>query len=94
MIVKKTYFDTLADVVKSIVTLTPAQEAKPIRYVRLEENKFVLTKEIDMHTQVVTAHKLSQYLNPKYSVRLDDSVECWFDWLLDGNINELEAIVL
>lgn len=94
LLVKKVYFNTLHDVVKSIVTLTPAQEAKSVRYVRLEEATFLLSKEVDMHTQVVTAHKLSQYLNPKYSVRLDESVECWLDWLIEPRVKELERTLL
>ena len=83
MIVRKVYFSTLLDVLNNIVILNPAQEGKNIRYVQLEENAFTLSIEVEMHTQVVTAHKLSQYLNPKYSVRLDESVECWFDWLTE-----------
>lgn len=94
MIVKKVYFNTLADIIKNIVILTPVEDVKKVRYVRLEENTFVLSREVAEHTQVVTAHKLSQYLNPKYSVRLDDSVECWLDWFIEPKVKELERTLL
>lgn len=88
--VKKVYFNTLSNVINSLVLVTPPDAEKNVRYIRLEENPFVLSTEVDQHTQVVTAHKLSQYLNPKYSVRLDESVECWLDWFIESGEERLE----
>lgn len=93
MVVRKVYFNTLLDIVKNIVILHPAQDARNTRYIRLEETTFNLSKEVEEHSQVVTAHKLSQYLNTKYSVQLDESVECWFDWFIEDRVNELEGML-
>lgn len=94
LFIKRVYFSTLIDVVNSINLLTPVSEENVKRYVRLEEATFSLSKEVELHAQVVTAHKLSQYLNPKYSVKLEDAVECWLDWLIEPKLNEIERTLV
>lgn len=89
VLIRKIYFNMLYEVINSITILHPIKTDKPVRYVRLEENMFILTEEIQKPAQVVTAHRLSQYINNKYSVRLDNSVECWLDWLIFDRLEEI-----
>lgn len=70
-------------------------EPKPedrIQYVRLEEQKFNLTKEIEYSGNVVTAHKLSQYRKVFTTVRLVDKSSTWLSALLQQDIKTKESL--
>ena len=76
---------SLVDVAKSINVLSYPPEEKPRKYLRLEDSAYVLTEEVKTMCQVVTAHNLQQYRNEFHSIKLEDDVTCWLDYLLEEN---------
>lgn len=84
---------TLIDTLDSVNILDKVEESKVNGYIHLVEEPFVLSANIERHTKIVTAHKLSQYVNKIHSVKLEDDIETWLDLLIDSDIKERERIL-
>lgn len=74
------------ELLKSVNVLTPhveEEEENITQPIRLKEKKFVLTDNIKRHSKAVTAHDLSQYRNVFNTIKLQDAIETWLDFLLE-----------
>lgn len=85
---------TLLDTLESINILDKVEQPKTNNYVHLEEEPFVLSENIERYSKVVTAHKLSQYVNKITTVKLDDDITTWLDWLIEPDIKQRERILI
>lgn len=91
----KTSLDTILSLGKNICILDLVERSvKDVAYVRLKPQPFELSEEIEYHTRVVTAHKLSQYVNKIHSVQLEEDVETWLDILIADDIANKERIMV
>lgn len=84
---------TILSLGQNILALTLVENEKPEAYIRLENQPFVLSDDIEYHTKVVTAHKLSQYVNRIHKIRLEDDIETWLDILIQDDIEDRERII-
>lgn len=85
---------TILSIGKNICALDPVQsEAEKVAYVKLQEQPFELSEEIEYYTQIVTAHKLSQYVNRIHTIRLEEDIETWLDVLIASDIADRERIM-
>lgn len=84
---------TLLDTIDSINILEKVEEPKVNNYIHLVDEPFILSENIERFSKVVTAHKLSQYVNKIHSVKLDDDITTWLDLLVDSDIKERERIL-
>lgn len=87
--------DTILKAAKSLEVLTELDvPEKDIDYVHLQPQSFVLSDKIEYYTNVVTAHKLSQYKNRLYSIKLKESIDVWLDILIQEDIERRSALEL
>lgn len=84
---------TLLDTLDSINILDKVEEPKVNNYIHLVDEPFVLSENIERFAKVVTAHKLSQYVNRIISVKLEDDITTWLDLLIESDIKERERIL-
>ena len=74
---------SLIESLKAINTISLVEEPDPVSYVRVEESPYVLTEETRRVCGVVSAHKLEEYRNAFYSIKLKDSTASWLLDLLE-----------
>lgn len=76
--------------IEAVNILTVPEEPKKQSYLRLEDNPFVLTDDVAVTCQVVTAHNINQYKNKYYSIKLEENVHSWLQDLLAIDEKEKE----
>lgn len=85
---------TLINTLDSINILDKVEQPKTNHYVHLEEEPFILSENIERYSKVVTAHKLSQYVNKITTVKLEDDIVTWFDLLIENDVKQIERILI
>lgn len=77
--------------VSSLELVEPPE--KRVAFVRLEKQPFELSEDIEYYTNVVTAHKLTQYRNKIHNIKLEEDVKTWLDVLVVNDKKERERIM-
>lgn len=67
---------------------------EPVAYVKLKEQPFIVSEEVEYFTNVVTAHKLSQYKNKIHTITLEENIETWLDALIEDDISKERTIMI
>lgn len=73
---------SLADIAASISVLKETKPPVPVSCIRLEVKPYILSEDIKRSMPAITAHKLQQYTNKIYTIKLQENVTSWLDKLL------------
>lgn len=79
---------SILSVGKNINILDTVEDApEPVAYIKLKEQPFIVSEDVEYFTKVVTAHKLTQYRNKIHTVSLEEDIETWLDALIEEDID-------
>lgn len=87
---------SILNVVRDMVTVTPAELPTPTyaEQHRMFESTFSVAEKSQRVAQAVVAHNLNQYVNKFYQIEITESVECYLDYLIDIDYDDIDIAEL
>lgn len=81
---------SILKVIDDTVPLMPAPEEEKQSQFRLKEIPYEIGEVYERVSPAITAHKLIQYSNRFYSIRVKEADTCWLDYLIDLNREDID----
>lgn len=82
---------SLLNVANDLSSLHVLELEDQSRQVRLEETPFSIADRNErLNSGVIVGHNLNDYNNKFYSITLNVDTECWLDYLLDINFEDVD----
>ena len=80
----------MIDTIERVNVLTKVELPPKRKYQPVRPSPYLLTKEAEEYQQVVTAHKLSQYIHRIHHIQIKDNLTTWLDLLIEDVVKKKE----
>lgn len=88
--------ESILKVIKDMIPIKPLEIEPPtwVEQHRLVESTFQISEKSQRVANAVVAHNLNQYVNKFYQIDLVEGTECYLDYLIDIDYNDIDIAEL